>query len=119
MERTDHLKLAKSLQTAKNIVTPAIYHGQKHEAIVIRQYEKDSGCKIHQCGIFVSTKCPFLGASPDGIINDDNIIEVKCPYSIRNEEISISNLPYLKTGECGVCLDKTHNYYYQIQGQLF
>ena len=118
-ERTDHLKLAKSLQTAKNIVTPAIYHGQKHEAIAIRQYEKDSGCKIQQCGIFVSTNCPFLGASPDGIINDDVVIEVKCPYSIRNEEISTSNLPYLKTGESGVFLDKTHNYYFQIQGQLF
>jgi hypothetical protein len=31
-------------------------------------------------GICVSLDYPYLAASPDGIIDDDNLIEVKCPY---------------------------------------
>lgn len=118
-DRTDHFKLAKSLQTSKIILTPAVYHGQKFESVAVRQYEKDNKCKVQQCGIFVSKEFPFLGASPDGIINEETIVEVKCPYVIRNEKITTSNVPYLIKKQDGVVLDKTHNYYYQIQGQLF
>lgn len=94
-DRTDHFKLAKSLQTSKIILTPAVYHGQKFESVAVRQYEKDNKCKVQQCGIFVSKEFPFLGASPDGIINEETIVEVKCPYVIRNEKITTSNVPYL------------------------
>ena len=31
---------------------------------------------------------PFLGGSPDGLIeNTDGIIEVKCPYNLKNNTI--------------------------------
>ena len=85
-DRIDHFKLAKSLQTSKIILTPAVYHGQKFESVAVRQYEKDNKCKLQQCGI-VSKEFSFLGASPDGIINEGTIVEVKCPYIIRNEKL--------------------------------
>lgn len=30
----------------------------------------------------------MLGASPDGLVGDDGIIEVKCPYTKRNCSIA-------------------------------
>ena len=60
--------------------------------------------RVEQCGFF--TFSDWLGASPDGLIGDDSILEIKCPYSLRNggEFKSISEQPH---------------YYAQIQIQLW
>lgn len=29
----------------------------------------------------------YLGASPDGLVSNDSVIEVKCPYTGRHEQI--------------------------------
>lgn len=58
---------------------------------------------------------PFLGASPDGLLGDETLIEVKCPYTARNLEITSTSVPYL---EQEYTLKKNHPYYSQIQGQL-
>lgn len=51
------------------------------------------------------------------------LCEIKCPYSVRSEIPKAENLKYLtKTtdddGNETTKLSKTHEYYYQIQGQL-
>lgn len=56
-----------------------------------------------------------MAASPDGVIDDKTIVEIKCPYSSRNSQITSITVPYLS--ENG--LKKSHQYYYQVQGQLF
>ena len=63
---------------------------------------------------------PFLGASPDGVIDDCTIIEIKCPYRSRDYAITPQTVPYLsKDPETGVwSLKSSHSYYYQVQGQL-
>lgn len=36
--------------------------------------------KVQQCGLFVDPLEPYyIGALPDGLIEEDGIIEVKCP----------------------------------------
>jgi len=49
--------------------------------------------KVGSCGIFVSKKYPFLGASPDGVISDKLICEMKCHYSAKNKNISPFTVP--------------------------
>lgn len=69
---------------------------------------------------------PYIGATPDGIINcdccSDGIIEIKCPYINKDStitEISQKKSSYLISDEAGnICLDMNHDYYYQIQTQL-
>ena len=61
---------------------------------------------------------PFLGASPDRVVDNDTLLEVKCPYTARNEVIDQTTIPYLSQGSNGLQLNKTHDYYYQVQGQL-
>lgn len=37
--------------------------------------------------LFVCVQRPYLGASPDGLICDDSVIEFKCPYTGKHEQI--------------------------------
>lgn len=39
---------------------------------------------IEPCGLFFYEQYSFLAASPDGLVNDDTCIEVKCPFSARD-----------------------------------
>jgi hypothetical protein len=64
---------------------------------------------------------PFLGATPDAVINAECIVEVKCPYGGKNEKIipgeHFKFLCFERNGN--VALKKSSSYYDQIQGQLF
>lgn len=41
------------------------------------------GISIRDCGLFIDEKYPFLGATPDGLIDDNGIVEIKCPHSCK------------------------------------
>jgi hypothetical protein len=81
--------------------------------------------KVTRTGLRLHPSYPYLGASPDGIIScsccGPGLLEIKCPYSKRNEDVSKINDPhfYLKDTGVGKKLDRRHDYFMQIQGQLF
>lgn len=119
-ERCDKNKLAMSLTCSVELKgCKAVQHGRKYEKAAIEKYEQDKCVNVQKCGLFVSKTKPFLGSSPDGIINSDMLIEVKCPYSAKNKEITSKSVPYLIETDKGITLNPNHDYYYQIQGQLF
>ena len=60
----------------------------------------------------------MLGSSPDGIVDDNLIIEVTCPYSAKDKYIDAITVPYLSGQDGSLELKSNHNYYYQVQGQL-
>ena len=72
------------------------------------------GVTTQECGIFVCEEHPFLGSSPDRIVNEELIVEVKCPYRSNDQE----TVPYLIQHHNGLILNQDHNYYYQVQGQM-
>lgn len=74
-----------------------------NEPNAIAEYQLETASKVEECGFF--TFCDWLGASPDGLIGDDGLIEVKCPYSLRHG------------GEFKSISEQEH-YYAQIQIQL-
>lgn len=57
----------------------SIAHGINHEKIALEQLSAQNNIVIEPCGLFVDNKYPFLGASPDGLVGTDAIVEVKCP----------------------------------------
>jgi putative phage-type endonuclease len=76
---------------------------------------------LESSGFIISTKFPFIGASPDGVFSCDccgkATVEVKCPFNLRNE--GLDKCDYLVTDDSGdKCLKTNHQYYYQIQTQL-
>ena len=63
----------------------------------------------------------MLASSPDGIVDDNLIIEVTCPYSAKDKDIDAITVlyQYYLSGQDGSMeLKSNHNYYYQVQGQL-
>lgn len=63
-----------------------------------------------------------MAASPDGLVGDDCIIEIKCPFSIRDytpeNAYEEKKIKYLEKKNEKLVLKKNHDYFYQIQGQL-
>lgn len=39
---------------------------------------------IEPSGLFVDSEQFYLAASPDGLIGDDGLVEIKCPSSAKN-----------------------------------
>ena len=86
----------------------ATEYGQQNEQNAIADYEMQSGSKVHECGFFVHPDFEWLGASPDGLIGDDGLIEVKCPYGKRHN----TNADFLSAYE-------QQHYYAQMQYEMF
>jgi len=64
----------------------AIQWGCTHESVAITAYEKHTNTSVTPTGIWLSTS-GCLGASPDGLVGDNEIIEVKCPFrSYQNKQ---------------------------------
>ena len=101
----------------------AIRFGVSNEQTAIKALELELGVKIKRCGLFIDPEIPYLGASPDGIIEPDGIVEIKCPFSAKDLSVeeAIACLPRLKrifTGANLHVMNKNHPYYYQVVGQL-
>jgi putative phage-type endonuclease len=84
---------------------PAMAWGRANEANAIGLFELSAGLDVKKCGFFPYED--WLGASPDGLIGDDTILEFKCPYGIRNKPEPV---PFKR-------LDQTH-YAGQIQIEM-
>lgn len=69
--------------------------------------------------VFVNPAYPFLGATPDGVIDDETLLEIKCPYKGRKSLIKPGALfPFLEYENNEVVLKESSKYYDQIQGQM-
>ena len=113
---TTKFNLVKSLIDPKAIdFIPSVRYGTRNEQRAITKYFELTKNIVKKAGLHVHKQFPFLAGSPDGLVNKDGIIEVKCPYSIRNLKINEQHLNYLENNGN---LKKTHKYYFQIQGLL-
>ena len=110
----------------KELKTAPIEWGKKHENTafeVCLEMFKD----VKKCGFFVSKKFPQFGCSPDGIIPNEWLIEIKCPFLLKDTTpTDLSKLSaaqkrsfFLVETPYGVQLDKKHKYHYQCQWQMF
>ena len=118
-KRTDLKKLAYDLTHPVKFFSASTQYGRENESKALQKYEQITGHVVHESGLCVSLTHPMLAASPDGIVNDELLVEVKCPYTARNDLITPDTVPYLFKGDSELLLDTRHNYFYQIQGQLF
>ena len=58
-------------------------HGQYYESKAIKIFEKKYKKKVYDVGLLQHKKHKFLGASPDGIVSNHYLVEIKCPYTRR------------------------------------
>lgn len=117
-ERTNGSVYAKTLLKEKDLSCPAVNHGKANELLAVKKYEEISGRTTKECGMFVCTKLPFLSATPDRVIDESLILEVKCPFTARNDKITPKTVDYLELVSDELKLKMTHDYFYQVQGQM-
>lgn len=79
-------------------------NGQELEAFAKEYYEAYNGCSVKQVGFI--KRNDWIGTSPDGLVGDDGLIEVKCPLPSTH----IENILKAKMPAC---------YTPQVQGQLW
>ena len=118
----DKQKMADGLVRHVRVQAAALSHGRLFENTAITQFEQQSNVTVQRgMGITVSLDRPYLACSPDGILDSMTLVEVKCPYSAKDSVITPETVSYMYLDEhTGLfALDNTHDYYYQIQGQLF
>jgi len=115
--------------TVKNILFPpsidtaAVKYGRAMEEMAKQELAAKLKKEIKSCGLFIDCNNPCLGASPDGLIDEDGLVEIKCPLSAENltAEEAIQTLPQLKGIFDKKVADKrnrNHRFFYQVQGQL-
>ncbi|CAI6358908.1 unnamed protein product [Macrosiphum euphorbiae] len=62
--------------------------GLTNEKSGIRVLGKEQNVNVIPTGLWLANN-GFLGASPDGLINSDYIVEIKCPWKFRNKALDI------------------------------
>jgi len=75
----------------------ATQYGNDNEDAAIFAFEMLTGLEVKETGFHKHNE--WLGASPDGLIGDNEVIEVKCPYGKRDAETefdfkSVSEQPH-------------------------
>lgn len=59
----------------------ATEYGNEHEPDAMAAYEQSRGVMLHSAQDFVvHPQHDFLGVSPDGLVDDNGMVECKCPY---------------------------------------
>ncbi|KAK9744530.1 Viral alkaline exonuclease [Popillia japonica] len=95
-----HNLLKELLYKNSNLMTVGILYGRTHKKEAIQKYEAANKMSVNECGFFTGETYNFLGASPDGLIADQGVVEVKCLSSVKDtlKDAVCSNSCY-KVGE--------------------
>ncbi|XP_047137292.1 uncharacterized protein LOC124813811 [Hydra vulgaris] len=124
----DSAALLKTITKINKFETFATRHGiatEAHAKRAVVKILKENGhknIKFYDSGMQIYKKFQFISASPDLIVEcccGIGCVEIKCPYIIRDTIPTVLNYNSLHINVEGkVCLKKTHDHYFQIQGQL-
>lgn len=85
------------------------------------------GLLVDNCGLAISLTNPWLAASPDGSVNDPNdpdplgLLEIKNPFTAKEKTIAeaCTSSFCLERKDDTFKLKRRHDYYFQIQCQLY
>ena len=110
--RTNPAKLARQLiLPSKELRTRAILHGRKYESAALKKYSEMKNVAVIRSGIIVDNARPYIACSADGIIDEEVLVEVKCPFTSAGKVITPNTVPYLAYDESKtLCLKSQHDY---------
>ena len=107
------------LQQTMTISAAPLEHGRKYEGTALKAYGEKTGSNVTASGLVICLQKPYLACSPDGIVDDCMLIEIKCPYVARDKPVTPLTVPYLELGPNGkLRLKHDHDYMYQVQGNM-
>ena len=105
------LVLERITQTkAESYSNAAMLHGVEQEPFARAAYEAHTGQMVEEVGFIPHPDIEAAGASPDGLVGDDGMVEIKCPSSSTALEV------WLTYSQGGNPVDA--KYYAQMQWQM-
>lgn len=86
--------------------------GNEYEPMARQQFEFEKNLKVSDCGFIPHKKLKDAGGSPDGLIGEGAILEIKCPFNSTNhiQHMMIQDNEYFKK--------YFKEYYYQCQANM-
>ncbi len=85
----------------------ALEWGQYYEPEAIELYQQITGRVVGLTDVVQHPELEYVAGTPDGLVGEDGIIEVKCTYN------PVNHMANLKEGE------QINDYWWQIQGYLW
>lgn len=73
-------------QPAESYINAAMQHGIDTEPEARTAYEFYRDCEVTQVAFTDHPSIPMSGASPDGLVGNDGMVEIKCPNSATHIE---------------------------------
>jgi putative phage-type endonuclease len=93
-------------QAGESFSNAAMEWGVQQEPFARIAYEINSGNFVNKTGFWKHQEIPWVGCSPDGLVDENGMIEIKCPNSATHVEYLLEKrLP--------------PDYKPQVQGQLW
>ena len=112
--------ILKQLAEHKIFKSKACDWGKVNEKAAVTLYESSDNVKVTTCGLVINPRWPWLGCSPDGLL-DDRTIEINWPYKWRDTDIYTASADknlFMALKEGVPKLKARHHYYYQCQGVM-
>lgn len=82
--------------------------GHQHEPAARSLYQWNTGETVHLVPFIPHPTMENVGGSPDGLVGEDGVVEIKCPFTARN---------HLETIYTNEIVDK--DYLWQCQGNIW
>ena len=77
-------------QKAESFTNAAMQHGTETEPLARAAYEAFKDVLVDEVGFVPHPSIKMAGASPDGLVNDDGLIEIKCPNTATHIDTLLS-----------------------------
>lgn len=105
-------KLAERLSgVQRDYKSDATTHGLELEGEALNYYAEQTGNVVGEAG-FIEMIKGLYGGTPDGFVNDDGIIQVKCPWNYVN------HINYGLVDDVDYFKKKYREYYWQCQSDM-
>ena len=92
-------------QQEEKFTSAAMQHGTDTEPTARAMYMLETGADVTETGFIHHPSIDMSGASPDGLVGEDGLIEIKCPNTATHLEFLQSRKP-------------KHEYLLQMQWQM-
>lgn len=79
-------------RAAEHFVSMAMDFGIQNEPLARATYELSKGVEVERIGYVRHRHIPRSGASPDGLVGDDGLVEIKCPNTTTHLEYLLSEV---------------------------
>ena len=71
-------------RTCEHFVSVPMQHGIENEPLARTCYELKFGVEVERVGFVLHPTLPRCGGSPDGLVGEDGMLEIKCPTTLTH-----------------------------------